>query len=105
MRMQNRYSIEIKNLKKSYDNGRSFAVNDISFNVDIDIKYINTINAAKTIINILNPESKQKSYTPWINVGMIILSNNCCLSFFLFPFIAYCFAKLRWCPMKIASQA
>lgn len=34
MRMQNRYSIEIKNLKKSYDNGRSFAVNDISFNVE-----------------------------------------------------------------------
>ena len=32
--MQNRYSIEIKNLKKSYDNGRSFAVNDISFNVE-----------------------------------------------------------------------
>ena len=34
MSMQNRYSIEIKNLKKSYDNGRSFAVNDISFNVE-----------------------------------------------------------------------
>ena len=32
--MQNRYSIEIKNLKKSYDNGRSFAVNDISFNLE-----------------------------------------------------------------------
>ncbi|MDD5933401.1 MAG: ABC transporter ATP-binding protein [bacterium] len=32
--MENRYSIEIKNLKKSYDNGQSFAVNDISFNVE-----------------------------------------------------------------------